>query len=266
VTKQVWATARDGTKIPVTLAYKKGVRQDGTAPIYQYAYGSYGAPSEPRFTSLVPSLLDRGVVYAIAHVRGGGELGRRWYDSGRLYNKMTTFTDYIDVTRYLVSQGYGAKDRVIAIGGSAGGTLMGAIANLAPQDYRVIIAEVPYVDAVTTMLDPSIPLVTNEYTEWGNPTIKRDYDSMLTWSPYDNVRAQAYPAMFVGTGLWDSQVQYFEPTKWVARLRAHKTDSNPLVFRINMEGGHGGPSGRSQHAASQAEYLAFGLSQAGVTK
>ncbi|WP_448140528.1 S9 family peptidase [Sphingopyxis fribergensis] len=266
VTERTWATARDGAKIPVTLAYRKDLKRDGSAPIYQYAYGAYGVSSDPRYAPQIPSLLDRGVVYAIAHVRGGRELGENWYISGRLFNKMNSFTDYIDVTRHLVGSGYGAKGRVMALGGSGGGTLMGAVANMAPGDYRVIVAQVPYVDAVTTMLDPTIPLVTNEYGQWGNPAKKRDYDYMLTWSPYDNVRAQPYPAMFVGTGLWDSQVQYYEPAKWVARLRALKTDQNPLIFRINMEGGHGGKSGRFQRYADQAEYIAFGLSQLGIER
>ena len=263
-TRRVWATARDGTKVPVTLAFLRTVKQDGMAPLYQYAYGSYGVSADPRFSADVPSLLDRGVVYAIAHVRGGRDLGESWYEAGRLYRRTNTFTDFVDVTRFLVKSRYVARDRVIALGGSAGGTLMGVIANMAPQDYRVIIAQVPFVDAVTTMMDPTIPLVTNEYEIWGNPATKRDYDYILSWSPYDNVRAQNYPAMFIGTGLWDSQVQYYEPAKWTARLRALKTDKNPLVFRINMQGGHGGKSGRFGRFSDQAEYNAFALSQVGI--
>jgi oligopeptidase B len=191
-------------------------------------------------------------------------MGRAWYDAGHLLNKKNSFTDFIDVTRYLTSQGYAAKGRVAAEGGSAGGLLMGAVTNMAPQDYRVVIAQVPFVDVVTTMLDTSIPLTTNEFDEWGNPAERQYYDYMLSYSPYDNVTRQAYPAMFVGTGLWDSQVQYYEPTKYVAKLRAMKTDSNPLVFRINMEAGHGGKSGRFQKYHSIAEYDAFMLQQLGV--
>ena len=264
VTERVWATARDGTRIPVSLVYRKGFRRDGTAAMLQYGYGSYGASMDPAWQPTIPSLLDRGMVYAIAHIRGGQEMGRAWYDQGKLLNKKNSFTDFIDVTRHLTSQGYAAKDRVAAQGGSAGGLLMGAVANMAPQDYRVIIAQVPFVDAVTTMLDPTIPLTTNEYDEWGNPEQRQYYDYILSYSPYDNVRAQAYPAIFVGTGLWDSQVQYYEPATWVARLRARKTDSNPLLFRTNMEAGHGGKSGRFQRYRSIAEYYAFMLSQLGV--
>jgi oligopeptidase B len=265
VTERVWATARDGTRIPVSLVYKKGFKRDGTAAMLQYAYGSYGISTDPAFSPTIVPLLDRGMVYALAHIRGGQEMGRAWYDAGHLRNKKNTFTDFIDVTRYLVGQGYAAKNRVAASGGSAGGLLMGAVANMAPQDYRVIIAQVPFVDVVTTMLDTSIPLTTNEFDEWGNPANRGDYDYMLSYSPYDNVRRRAYPAMFVGTGLWDSQVQYYEPTKWVARLRANKTDSNPLVFRVNMEAGHGGKSGRFEQYRSRAEYYAFMLEQLGIT-
>ena len=264
VTERVWATARDGTKIPVSLVYKKGFKRDGTAAMLQYGYGSYGLSLDPAYSSIVPSFLVRGMVFAIAHVRGGQEMGRAWYDAGHLLNKKNTFTDFIDVTRYLVAQGYAAKDRVAASGGSAGGLLMGAIANMAPQDYRVIITQVPFVDAVTTMLDASIPLTSNEWDEWGNPAERQYYDYMLSYSPYDQISRQAYPAMFVGTGLWDSQVQYYEPAKYVARLRAMKTDTNPLVFRINMEAGHGGKSGRFEQYRSRAEYYAFMLWQLGV--
>jgi oligopeptidase B len=265
VTERVWAIARDGTKIPVSLVYRKGFKRDGTAAMLQYGYGSYGASMDPAYSPIIPSFLDRGMVYAIAHIRGGQEMGRAWYDAGHLLNKKNTFTDFIDVTRYLVAQGYAAKDRVAASGGSAGGLLMGAIANMAPQDYRVIITQVPFVDAVTTMLDTSIPLTSNEFDEWGNPASREYYDYMLSYSPYDQISRQAYPAMFVGTGLWDSQVQYYEPAKYVARLRAMKTDSNPLVFRINMEAGHGGKSGRFEQYRSRAEYYAFMLWQLGVT-
>ena len=264
VTERVWATARDGTKIPVSLVYRKGFAKDGTAAMYQYAYGSYGNSSDPRFNLVLPSLLDRGVVYALAHVRGGQEMGRAWYDAGHLLQKKNTFTDFIDVTRWLVAQGYAAKGRVAAEGRSAGGLLMGAVANMAPQDYRVILAGVPFVDVVTTMLDESIPLTTNEFDEWGNPKDKPYYDYMLSYSPYDNVTAQDYPALYVHTGLWDSQVQYFEPAKWVARLRDRNTGTQPLVFRVNMEAGHGGKSGRYQRYREYAEGYAFVLDQLGI--
>ena len=266
VTERLWATARDGVKVPVSVVYRKGFKRDGTAAMLQYAYGSYGISSDPAFSVANISLLDRGMVYAIAHIRGGLEMGRAWYDDGHLLKKKNSFTDFIDVTRFLVQEKYAAKDRVAARGGSAGGLLMGGVVNMAPQDYRVIIAQVPFVDVVTTMLDESIPLTTNEFDEWGNPKDKQYYEYMLSYSPYDNVEAKDYPAMFVGTGLWDSQVQYYEPTKWVARLREMKTGDNPLVYRINMEAGHGGKSGRFQRFHEVAEYSAFMLGQLGITQ
>jgi oligopeptidase B len=260
------APARDGQQIPVSVVYRKGTRLDGTAPLYQYAYGSYGYSTDPIFRSNWVSLLDRGFVVAIAHVRGGQELGRQWYEDGRLLNKKNTFTDFIDVTEYLTHHGYGAKDKVIAQGGSAGGLLMGAVANMAPQAYRAVIAYVPFVDVVTTMLDESIPLTTNEFDQWGNPNQKAYYNYMLSYSPYDNVKAQAYPAILVFTSLWDSQVQYYEPAKWVAKLRATKTDQHPLVFSVNMAGGHGGKSGRFQRYHDTAREYAFVLDQLGITQ
>jgi oligopeptidase B len=260
-TERVWAPARDGTKIPVSLVYRKGYKKDGTAPLYQYGYGSYGISVDPRFSSPRFSLVDRGFLYAIAHIRGGEEMGRAWYEDGKLLHKQHTFTDFIDVTEFLVKQGYAAKDKTFAEGGSAGGLLMGAIANLAPQDYRGIAAHVPFVDVVTTMLDESIPLTTNEFDEWGNPKETAYYNYMLSYSPYDNVKAQAYPALLVTTGLWDSQVQYYEPAKWVAKLRATKTDKNPLLLKVNMEAGHGGKSGRFQRYREVAEEFAFVLDQ-----
>ena len=264
VTERVWIDARDGVRIPVSLVYRKGFRKDGTAALFQYAYGSYGISMDPGFNGPVVSLLDRGVVYAIAHIRGGQELGRRWYEDGKLLHKQNTFNDFVDVTRALVAQGYAAPGRVAAMGGSAGGLLMGAVANQAPSDYRVMVAQVPFVDVVTTMLDTSIPLTTNEYDEWGNPERQAYYEYMLSYSPYDNVRAQAYPALFVGTGLWDSQVQYWEPAKWVARLRDLNTGSAPVLFRTNMDAGHGGKSGRFRRYREQAEYYAFVLDQLDV--
>jgi len=266
VTEYLWVPARDGERIPVAIVHLRDYARDGTAPLLQYGYGSYGLSSDPAFSSAVLSLLDRGFVYAVAQVRGGQELGRRWYDSGRLLQKQNSFTDFIDVTRHLVREGYADPARVFARGGSAGGLLMGAIANLAPQDYKALVAHVPFVDVVTTMLDESIPLTTNEYDEWGDPNERESYEYMLSYSPYDNVARQAYPAMLVTTGLWDSQVQYFEPAKWVARLRQMKTDSNPLLLRVNMEAGHGGKSGRFQRYRELAEEYAFLLDQAGIDK
>ena len=218
-----YATARDGTKVPVSLLYRKGTKLDGTAPLYQYAYGSYGLTSEPSFRSGILSLVDRGFVYAIAHIRGGEEMGRAWYEDGKLQRKRHTFTDFIDVTHFLVAEKVADPKRVFGMGGSAGGLLMGAVANLAPGDYRALVAHVPFVDVVTTMLDESIPLTTNEYDEWGNPAAnKAVYEYMLSYSPYDNVARQEYPALLVTSGLWDSQVQYWEPAKWVAKIgRAH---------------------------------------------
>ena len=264
VTERLWATARDGTKVPVSIVYRKGFEKDGKAALLQYGYGSYGASMDPGFSVTTVSLLDRGMAYAIAHIRGGQEMGRQWYEDGKLLHKQNTFTDFIDVTDFLVKEGYAAKDRVAALGGSAGGLLMGAVANMAPEKYRVILSQVPFVDVVTTMLDPSIPLTTNEYDEWGNPEQKPYYDYMLGYSPYDNLARKAYPAMFVGTGLWDSQVQYWEPTKYVARLRDLNTSQAPVVFRTNMEAGHGGKSGRFRRYREQAEMYAFMLEQLGV--
>lgn len=255
----LWVPARDGEQVPVSLVYRKEVERDGTAPLYLYGYGSYGFCSDPMFSSQRLSLLDRGVVFAIAHVRGGQELGRRWYDAGRLLNKWNTFTDFIDVTDYLVEHKYCARDKIVAVGGSAGGLLMGVLANVAAEKYAGLVAHVPFVDIVTTMLDESIPLTTLEYDEWGNPNERQYYEYMLSYSPYDNVRAQAYPAMLVTTGLWDSQVQYFEPAKWVAKLRALRTNDAPLLLHVNMEAGHGGKSGRYEHLREVAREYAFVL-------
>ncbi len=264
VTERLWATARDGTQIPVSLVYRKGFEKNGKAALLQYAYGSYGMSMDPGFNLPVVSLLDRGMVYAIAHIRGGQEMGRAWYDEGRLLRKQNTFSDFIDVTDVLVEQGYASKDRVAAYGGSAGGLLMGAVANIAPEKYRAILSQVPFVDVVTTMLDPSIPLTTNEYDEWGNPEQPEFYHYMLAYSPYDNLKAQAYPAMFIGTGLWDSQVQYWEPAKYVARLRDLDISQHPVLLRTNMDAGHGGKSGRFRRYAELSEMYAFLLDQLGV--
>ncbi len=257
-------TARDGARIPVSLLYRKDYVRNGSAPLYQYAYGSYGSSMDPAFEDEILSLVDRGFVYAIAHIRGGQELGRAWYDGGKLLNKINTFTDFIDVTEALAKDGYVDADKIAVSGGSAGGLLIGAVANMRPDLYRTMIAAVPFVDVVTTMLDASIPLTTNEYDEWGNPAKREYYDYMLSYSPYDNVRAQEYPSMLVTTGLWDSQVQYYEPAKWVAKLRAVKTDDNPLIFHINMDAGHGGQSGRFRRNKELALEFAFVLDQLGV--
>ena len=263
-TELLFAPARDGKRIPVSLIHRKDFVRDGSAPLLQYAYGSYGLSTDPGFSSARFSLVDRGFVYAIAHIRGGQEMGRAWYDDGRLLHKKNSFADFIDVTHFLVAERYAAKDAVFAMGGSAGGLLMGAIANISPQDYRGIIAQVPFVDVVTTMLDDSIPLTTNEYDEWGNPADGTSYDYMLSYSPYDNVQAQAYPAMLVTTGLWDSQVQYYEPAKWVAKLRSLKTDRNPLLLHVDMEAGHGGKAGRFQRYRETAMEYAFILDRLDV--
>ena len=266
LTERTWAVARDGTRVPVSVVFRKDTPRNGTAPLYQYAYGSYGIDSDPVFRSSILSLLDRGFVYAIAHIRGGQEMGRAWYENGKLLNKINTFTDYIDVTDHLVKSGFGAKNKVFGMGGSAGGLLMGAVANMAPEKYAALVAHVPFVDVVTTMLDESIPLTTNEFDEWGNPKEKAFYDYMLSYSPYDNVTAKAYPAMLVTTGLYDSQVQYYEPAKWVAKLRATKSDKNPLLFKVNMEAGHGGKSGRFVRQRETADEYGFILHQLGIQK
>ncbi len=263
-TEFLFVPAQDGKRIPVSLIRRKDFVRDGSAPMLQYAYGAYGLSMDPAFASARFSLIDRGFVYAIAHIRGGQEMGRAWYDDGRLLTKKNSFTDFLDVTHFLVDQGYAAKDKVFAMGGSAGGLLMGVIANMSPQDYRGIVAQVPFVDTVTTMLDDSIPLTTNEYDEWGDPTDKSAYDYMLSYSPYDNVRAQAYPSMLVTTGLWDSQVQYFEPAKWVAKLRSLKTDEHLLLLYVDMEAGHGGKSGRFQRYRETAMEYAFILDQLAI--
>jgi oligopeptidase B len=255
--ERIFIKARDGTRVPVSLVYKTSLRRPGKNPLYVYGYGSYGIPADASFRALRLSLLDRGFVYAIVHVRGGNEMGREWYDDGRLLNKRNTFTDFIDATRALVRRGYGARNKVIAGGGSAGGLLMGVIANEAPQLYLGIIAHVPFVDVMTTMSDPSIPLTSGEFSEWGDPRIKKDYNYMLSYSPYDQVKAQDYPNMFVTTGLWDSQVQYYEPVKWVSKLRHLKTDHNLLLLHVDMETGHNGASGRYERYRLDALEYAF---------
>ncbi len=257
VTERLWATARDGKKIPVSIVYKKGLKKDGHTPLLLYGYGSYGNTIEPWFNSTRLSLLDRGFVYAIAHIRGSQAMGRQWYEDGKMMNKINTFTDFIDVGHHLVKENYSSPHHLYALGGSAGGLLMGAIANMEPELFNGIIAAVPFVDVVSTMLDETIPLTTNEFDEWGNPKNKKSYDYMLSYSPYDNVEAKDYPNMMVTTGLFDSQVQYWEPAKWVAKLRATKTDDNLLVMHTNMEAGHGGASGRFKRYKETALEYAF---------
>ena len=251
------ARASDGTQIPISVVYRKDTRRDGSAPLLVYGYGSYGLSSDPVFDLSRQALLDRGWVFATAHVRGGQEMGRAWYEDGKLMHKRNTFTDFIAATEHLVASGYGARDQVYAQGGSAGGLLMGAVLNLRPDLYRGVIAAVPFVDVVTTMLDESIPLTTNEFDEWGNPKDRAAYDYMLSYSPYDNVKPQAYPSIYVRTGLWDSQVQYFEPAKWVAKLRATKTDDNLIVLDTDMAAGHGGKSGRFDRLHDVARMMTF---------
>ncbi|TKI08230.1 S9 family peptidase [Martelella alba] len=242
--ERLWITARDGVEVPVSLVYRTDLYQPGANPLLVYGYGSYGSSMDPDFSASRLSLLDRGFVYALAHVRGGGELGQQWYEDGKLFKKMNTFYDFIDVTRALIDQGRGDASRVFAMGGSAGGLLMGAVINMAPDLFKGVVAQVPFVDVVTTMLDETIPLTTGEYDEWGNPAEKAYYDYMKSYSPYDQVKAQAYPNLLVTTGLHDSQVQYWEPAKWVAKLRANKTDDNLLLLCTDMDSGHGGKSGR----------------------
>jgi len=266
VTERVFATAKDGTKIPVAVVYKKGLEKDGNAPLLLYGYGSYGASSNATFSSLRLSLLNRGFVFAIANIRGGQEMGRQWYEDGKMMKKQNTFTDFIAAGEYLIDQKYTSKGHLYAHGGSAGGLLMGAVVNLAPDLWNGIIADVPFVDVVNTMLDESIPLTTNEFDEWGNPKQKAAYDYMKSYSPYENVEKKAYPNMLVTTGLHDSQVQYFEPAKWVAKLRATKTDKNVLLLKTNMEFGHGGASGRFDYLKDYALRWAFLFSLEGISK
>lgn len=266
VTERIYAKAKDGTQIPISLVYKKGIKKDGSEPLLLYAYGSYGYSTDPSFSSTRLSLLDRGFIYAIAHIRGGQEYGRKWYEDGKMFKKKNTFTDFIDCADHLVNAKYTSKDKLFASGGSAGGLLMGAVVNMRPDLWKGVVAAVPFVDVVTTMLDESIPLTTGEFDEWGNPKNKASYDYMKSYSPYDNVEKKEYPAMLVTTGLHDSQVQYWEPAKWVAKLRTYKTDANPLYLYCNMSTGHGGASGRFERLKETAMQYAFILDQAGIEK
>ncbi|AUU38894.1 TPA: S9 family peptidase [Proteus mirabilis] len=255
--ERIWVKAQDGIEVPVSLVYRKDLFKKGENPILIYGYGSYGSSIDPSFSSARLSLLDRGFVYAIVHVRGGGELGKRWYNQGKMEHKVNSFTDFIDATKYLINQGYGAPKHVYAMGGSAGGLLMGAVINMAPELYRGVVAQVPFVDVLTTMLDASIPLTTGEYEEWGDPADKDVYFRLKSYSPYDNVEAKAYPHLLVTTGLHDSQVQYWEPAKWVAKLRELKTDNNLLLLETDMSAGHGGKSGRFNRLRDTAREYAF---------
>jgi len=264
LTERLYALSHDGLNIPISLVYKKGVLLDGNAPMLLYAYGSYGNSMDAGFSTNRLSLLDRGFIFAIAHVRGGQEMGRQWYEDGKLFKKKNTFDDFISCAEFLISRNYTSSGHLFAEGGSAGGLLMGAIVNLRPDLWRGVLADVPFVDVVTTMLDESIPLTTNEFDEWGNPKVKEYYDYMKSYSPYDNVEKKDYPNMLVTTGLHDSQVQYFEPAKWVARLRTHKTDSNILLLKTNMEAGHGGASGRFEYLKEIALQYAFMFALEGI--
>ncbi|MFA9188210.1 S9 family peptidase [Flavobacterium sp. FBOR7N2.3] len=255
--KRVWATAKDGTKIPISMVYRKELKKDGKNPLLLYAYGSYGHSMDAHFSSTRLSLLDRGFIYAIAHIRGGEDLGRQWYEDGKLLQKKNTFTDFIDCSRDLIERKYTSAAHLYAEGGSAGGLLMGVIINEAPELYNGVIAQVPFVDVITTMLDDTIPLTTGEYDEWGNPNVKKYYQYMRSYSPYDNVKKQQYPNMYVSTGLHDSQVQYWEPAKWVAKLREYKTDNTVLYLDTNMDAGHGGASGRFEALKELAKEFSF---------
>jgi oligopeptidase B len=262
--ERLYVKVRDGVEVPVSIVYRKGIEKNGENPLLLYAYGSYGSSSDPYFSSVRLSLLDRGFIFAIAHVRGGQELGRQWYEDGKLLKKMNTFTDFIDVGSYLVEKDYTSKDHLYAYGGSAGGLLMGAIVNMEPELWNGVVAAVPFVDVLTTMLDESIPLTTGEFDEWGNPKEKEYYDYMKTYSPYDNVVKQDYPNMLITTGFWDSQVQYWEPAKWIAKLRDYKTDDNLLIMDCNMDVGHGGASGRFKRYKEIALMYAFFLDLEGI--
>ena len=262
--RRAMAPARDGTPVPVSILVKKGAQQDGQSPLLLYAYGSYGATTEPTFRSAVLSLVDRGFVYAIAHIRGGQEMGRGWYDDGKMLSKRNTFYDFEDVAEWLVKERYTSSDRLVANGGSAGGLLMGVVANERPDLFRAIVADVPFVDVINTMLDASLPLTAQEWLQWGNPQVKAEYEYLKSYSPYENVRAQRYPWLLVTSSLNDSQVGFHEPTKWVARLRTLNTGSNPLLLKMNMAGGHGGSSGRYDQLREQAFRFAFMLDAVGL--
>ncbi len=264
--ERIYATASDGTKVPLSIVYKKPLVRDGKRPMLLYAYGSYGSPTWPTFNSNRLALLDRGVIYAIAHIRGGGELGEPWREAGRMMVKRNTFTDFVQSAESLVREKYTSSGRLVIQGGSAGGLLMGAVVNMRPDLFKAVVAQVPFVDVINTMLDASLPLTTSEYLEWGNPNIKKEYDYIKTYSPYDNVAAKAYPSMLVKVSLNDSQVPYWEGTKFVAKIREMKTDSNPLLLKVNMGAGHGGSSGRYDALRETAADQAFMLKQMGISE
>ena len=264
--ERIWATANDGTKVPISMIYKNGIKKDGKNPLLLYAYGSYGVTMDCHFSSVRLSLLDRGFIYAIAHIRGGEDLGRKWYEDGKMLKKKNTFTDFIDCSKFVIEESYTSTQHLYAEGGSAGGLLMGAIINMAPNLYNGVVAQVPFVDVVTTMLDETIPLTTGEYDEWGNPNVKKYYNYMLSYSPYDQVIAQEYPSLYISTGLHDSQVQYWEPAKWVAKLRVLKTNNNKLYLDTNMDAGHGGASGRFEAIKEIAKEYCFLLDLEGIKR
>ena len=266
IEERIWATAKDGTKVPISMVYRKGILKNGKNPLLLYAYGSYGVTMDCHFSSVRLSLLDRGFIFAIAHVRGGEDLGRKWYEDGKLLKKKNTFTDFIDCSQFVIDEKYTSSQHLYAEGGSAGGLLMGAIVNMEPKLYNGVVAQVPFVDVVTTMLDDTIPLTTGEYDEWGNPNVKKYFDYMLSYSPYDNVIAQDYPNLYISTGLHDSQVQYWEPAKWVAKLRVLKTNNNQLYLDTNMDAGHGGASGRFEAIKEIAKEYSFLLDLEGIKK
>lgn len=265
-TTRLWATARDGVKVPISIVWKKGTKFDGTAPMLLYAYGSYGASMTPNFSTNRLSLLDRGMTYAIAHIRGGSELGEKWRLDGRMHNKLNTFHDFIDSAKWLVANKYTSSDRLVIQGGSAGGLLMGAVSNMSPQTFHAVIAQVPFVDVMNTMLDDTLPLTTEEWIEWGNPNNKKDWDYMVQYSPYDNVKAQDYPNMLIEISLNDSQVPYWEGAKWAAKLREMKTDDNTILLKTNMGAGHGGSSGRYDRLKEIAFEYAYALDEVGIEK
>ncbi|MCC9042991.1 S9 family peptidase [Myroides sp. M-43] len=264
IEERIWATAKDGVKVPMSLIYKKGMKKDGTNPFLQYAYGSYGYSMEPYFSTTRLTLLDRGFIYAIAHIRGGEDMGRQWYEDGKLLEKWNTFDDFIACSEHVIAEGYTSPEHLYAEGGSAGGLLMGVVVNKRPDLYNGVIAQVPFVDVMTTMLDDTIPLTTGEYDEWGNPNEKEYYDYMLSYSPLDNVAAQDYPNIYISTGLHDSQVQYWEPAKWIAKLRVMKTNDKQLYLDTNMEAGHGGASGRFEAIKEVAKEFTFMFDLEGI--
>jgi oligopeptidase B len=262
--EQLYAPASDGTRIPISVVYLKGKKLDGTGPLYLYGYGSYGISIDVNFNSNLFSLVDRGVVYAIGHPRGGGEMGKTWHDDGRMMRKKNTFTDFITCAEYLIGKGYGSKEKLVIEGGSAGGLLMGAVTNMRPDLFHAVIAKVPFVDVINTMLDESLPLTVTEFEEWGNPKEKPAFDYMISYSPYDNIQQKTYPNILVKTSFNDSQVMYWEPAKYVAKMRATRNDNKTLILKTNMGAGHGGASGRYDRLHEAAFDYAYILNQVGI--